>query len=91
LITAFLAAIHVFFRSRVDTSLDVLALRQQVAVLKRKAATTFSEPEVIHFFSVVPPTATEPNRLTYIAFIGAIVLAVALVALGVGLLRTSAR
>jgi len=36
LITAFLAAIHVFFRSRVDTSLDVLALRQQVAVLKRK-------------------------------------------------------
>jgi hypothetical protein len=39
----------------------------------------------------VPPTATEPNRLIYIAFIGAIVLAVALVALGVGLLRTSAR
>ncbi len=36
LITAFLAAIRVFFRSRVDTSLEVLALRQQVAVLKRK-------------------------------------------------------
>jgi hypothetical protein len=35
-ITAFLAAIRVFFRSRVDTSLEVLALRQQVAVLKRK-------------------------------------------------------
>ena len=28
--------IRVFFRNRVDTSLDVLALRQQVAVLKRK-------------------------------------------------------
>ena len=36
LITAFLATIRVFFRSRVDTSLEVLALRQQVAVLKRK-------------------------------------------------------
>jgi putative transposase len=36
LITAFLAAIRVFFRSRMDISLEVLALRQQVAVLKRK-------------------------------------------------------
>jgi transposase InsO family protein len=36
LITAFLAAIRVFFRGRVDTSLEILALRQQVAVLKRK-------------------------------------------------------
>lgn len=33
---AILAAIRVFFRSRRDTALDVLALRQQVAVLKRK-------------------------------------------------------
>jgi putative transposase len=36
LISAFLAAICVFFRSRVSTSLEILALRQQVAVLKRK-------------------------------------------------------
>ena len=36
LITAFLAAIRVFCRNRVDTSIEVLALRQQVAVLKRK-------------------------------------------------------
>ena len=36
LISAFLVAIRVFFRRRVDTSLEVLALRQQVAVLKRK-------------------------------------------------------
>jgi hypothetical protein len=36
LIAAFLAATRVFFRTRVDTSLEVLALRQQVAVLKRK-------------------------------------------------------
>jgi hypothetical protein len=36
LITAFLTAVRVFFRNRVDTSLEVLALRQQVAVLKRK-------------------------------------------------------
>src|SRR5437899_3870722 len=31
-----LAALRVFFRSRSDTALEVLALRQQVAVLKRK-------------------------------------------------------
>lgn len=31
-----LAATRVFFRSRSDTALEVLALRQQVAVLKRK-------------------------------------------------------
>src|SRR5438309_3174028 len=31
-----LAVIRVFFRSRSDTALEVLALRQQVAVLKRK-------------------------------------------------------
>lgn len=33
---SFLAALRVFFRSRSDTALEVLALRQQVAVLKRK-------------------------------------------------------
>ncbi len=31
-----LAAVRVFFRSRSDTAFEVLALRQQVAVLKRK-------------------------------------------------------
>ncbi len=35
-ILAFLAAIRVFFRSRVDVALEVLAPRHQVAVLKRK-------------------------------------------------------
>ena len=35
-ILSILAAIRVFFRSRSDTALEVLALRQQVAVLKRK-------------------------------------------------------
>ena len=35
-ILSFLIAIRVFFRSRSDTALEVLALRQQVAVLKRK-------------------------------------------------------
>ena len=33
---AVLAAVGVFFRSRTDASLEVLALRQQVAVLKRQ-------------------------------------------------------
>jgi hypothetical protein len=33
---AFLAALRVYFRSRSDIALEILALRQQVAVLKRK-------------------------------------------------------
>lgn len=36
LVPAILSAFRVFFRSRLATSLEVLALRQQVAVLKRK-------------------------------------------------------
>jgi putative transposase len=36
MIGAILAAFAVFFRSRLDVSLEVLALRQQVAVLRRK-------------------------------------------------------
>ena len=35
-ILSLLAALHVFLRSRSDTALEILALRQQVAVLKRK-------------------------------------------------------
>ncbi len=35
-IRSILAVIRVFLRSRTDTALEVLALRQQVAVLKRK-------------------------------------------------------
>jgi hypothetical protein len=35
-LSAFLAAFRVFFRSRLDTSLEILAPRQKVAVLKRK-------------------------------------------------------
>jgi len=40
-IPAFLAAFRVFFRSRLETSLEVLALRQQVAVLKRNRPRPF--------------------------------------------------
>jgi hypothetical protein len=36
MVGAILVAFAVFFRSRLDISLEVLALRQQVAVLKRK-------------------------------------------------------
>ena len=36
LIGAIFAAFTIFFRSRLDISLEVLALRQQVTVLKRK-------------------------------------------------------
>jgi hypothetical protein len=39
------------------------------------------------FFSVLSPTATEPNRMIYLACVGAVVLVHGLVILGVGLLR----
>ena len=35
-ILTLLAALRVYFRTRTDTALEVIALRQQVAVLKRK-------------------------------------------------------
>ena len=39
------------------------------------------------FLSVLPPDATTPNSLIYLAYAGAVILAVALLVLGVGLLR----
>src|SRR4249920_2699908 len=36
IIVSLIVAIRVFFRNRSDTALEVLALRQQIAVLKRK-------------------------------------------------------
>lgn len=42
------------------------------------------------FLSVLAPDATEPNGFIYLAFVGAVVLAVGLVALGIGLLRKRA-
>jgi hypothetical protein len=39
------------------------------------------------FFSILSPKATAPNRFIYLCFIGAAVLAVGLITLGVGLLR----
>ncbi len=42
------------------------------------------------FFSVLSPDATTPNGMIYFCFVGALVLAAALVALGVGLLRGGA-
>jgi hypothetical protein len=42
---------------------------------------------VAFFFSVLSPRATAPNGFIYLVYIGAIVLAVGLVTLGVGLLK----
>jgi hypothetical protein len=39
------------------------------------------------FFSVLSPHATAPNGFIYLAFAGAVILAMGLLALGVGLLR----
>jgi hypothetical protein len=43
------------------------------------------------FLSVVSPTATEPNGLMNLAYIGALFLAAAVLSLGVGLLRSAGR
>jgi uncharacterized membrane protein len=42
---------------------------------------------VAFFLSVVSPDATEPNALIYLAYVGAVSLAVGLLVLGVGLIR----
>ena len=42
------------------------------------------------FFSVLSPTATRPNGFINLAYIGAVVLAGSLLALGIGLLRSPA-
>ena len=43
------------------------------------------------FLSVVSPTATEPNALMNLAYIGALFLAAAVLSLGIGLLRAARR
>lgn len=42
---------------------------------------------VAFFLSVMSPTATKPNGLIYLAYVGAVVLAAGLATLGVGLIR----
>ena len=40
------------------------------------------------FFSVLPPTATQASEAVSLIYVGALILAVAVVTLGIGLLRT---
>ena len=42
---------------------------------------------VAFFFSVLTPEATEPNGFIYLAYVGAVILAIGLLLLGIGLLR----
>jgi hypothetical protein len=39
------------------------------------------------FFSMLPPTATQPNGAVSLIYLGAVVLAVAVVSLGIGLVK----
>jgi hypothetical protein len=43
------------------------------------------------FLSVLSPDATRPNQFIYLAYVGAVVLAIGLLLLGVGLLRRPPR
>jgi hypothetical protein len=40
------------------------------------------------FFSVLSPDATQPNGVIYLAYVGAVILAIGLITLGVGLIRS---
>src|SRR4029077_14686387 len=40
------------------------------------------------FFSMLPPTATQPNGAISLIYVGAVVLAVSVLTLGVGLIRS---
>jgi high-affinity Fe2+/Pb2+ permease len=43
------------------------------------------------FLSVLPPAAKAPNRLIYLAYVGAVLLALGVLVLGVGLVRRPAQ
>jgi hypothetical protein len=43
------------------------------------------------FLSVLDPSATEPNALVNLAYVGALVLVVGMITLGVGLVRGRTR
>lgn len=59
---------------------------------KRLLRTAFPSSAILlplaFFLSVLRPDATEPNALIYLAYIGAVVLVIALLALGIGLIRS---
>jgi hypothetical protein len=63
---------------------DLSATWKQVVRSAIPAAAIFLP--VAFFLSVLSPTATKPNALIYLAYIGAVVLTIGLVVLGVGLL-----
>jgi len=63
---------------------DLSATWEQVVRSAIPAAAIFLP--VAFFLSVLSPTATKPNALIYLAYVGAVVLTIGLVVLGVGLL-----
>ena len=42
------------------------------------------------FFSVLPPAATEPSQAVRLIYVGAVILAISVISLGIGLLRIQA-
>ena len=70
-VLALIAAARVFFRSRTDIAVEVLALRQQVAVLKRKrpkmAFLRNHREAIVAFDLFTVPTAT--FRVVYCFFV----------------------
>ena len=42
------------------------------------------------FFSILPPAATQPNGAVGVIYVGAVILAISVITLGVGLIRASA-
>jgi hypothetical protein len=60
--------------------------------MKRLLRTAFPSTAILlpvaFFLSVLRPDATEPNALIYLAYVGATILVIAMLALGIGLIRS---
>ncbi|MDX6380256.1 MAG: hypothetical protein QOI57_1280 [Rubrobacteraceae bacterium] len=68
---------------------DEAALPQRMKTLTRHSIPAAAILLPIAFFlSVLSPDATEPNALIYLAYVGAVSLAVGLLVLGIGLIRS---
>ncbi|MEX1023407.1 MAG: hypothetical protein WD058_09700 [Dehalococcoidia bacterium] len=70
---------------------DEAVLSERTRMLVRSSAPVAAILLPFAFFlSVAAPSATEPNALIYVAFVGAAILVAGLVTLGVGLIRRPA-
>ena len=77
-----------FVASRSRACVDEANLSESMKWFVRESIPTAAILLPIAFFlSVLKPDATKPNRLIYLAYVGAVILTAGLLVLGIGLLR----